>query len=82
MRPKNVRLGRGGFLTGSIIEQTTFDASDTRTMLPRFTPEARKANQPLVPTICVEALLDTRRTTYFGDVLGELPIQVGWCLWC
>jgi aryl-alcohol dehydrogenase-like predicted oxidoreductase len=40
-------LGRG-FLTGKINENTTFDSSDFRNTLPRFTPEARKANQALV----------------------------------
>src|SRR2546430_3260240 len=40
-------LGRG-FLTGKISENTTFDSSDLRNTLPRFTPEARKANQALV----------------------------------
>ena len=40
-------LGRG-FLTGKINENTTFDNSDFRNALPRFTPEARKANQALV----------------------------------
>lgn len=40
-------LGRG-FLTGKIDENTSFDSSDFRNTLPRFTPEARKANQALV----------------------------------
>jgi aryl-alcohol dehydrogenase-like predicted oxidoreductase len=40
-------LGRG-FLTGKMNENTTFDSSDFRNILPRFTPEARKANQALV----------------------------------
>jgi aryl-alcohol dehydrogenase-like predicted oxidoreductase len=40
-------LGRG-FLTGKINENTAFDSSDFRNTLPRFTPEARKANQALV----------------------------------
>jgi aryl-alcohol dehydrogenase-like predicted oxidoreductase len=40
-------LGRG-FLTGKMDENTTFDSSDFRNKLPRFTPEARKANQALV----------------------------------
>jgi len=40
-------LGRG-FLTGKINENTTFDKSDFRNTVPRFTPEARKANQALV----------------------------------
>ena len=40
-------LGRG-FLTGKMNENTTFDSSDFRNTLPRFTPQARKANQALV----------------------------------
>jgi len=40
-------LGRG-FLTGRMNESTSFDSSDLRSTLPRFTPEARKANQALV----------------------------------
>jgi len=40
-------LGRG-FLTGKVDENTSFDSSDLRSTLPRFTPEARKANQALV----------------------------------
>ena len=40
-------LGKG-FLTGKIDETTTFTASDIRTTIPRFTPEARRANQALV----------------------------------
>ena len=43
-------LGRG-FLTGKINENTTFDISDFRNNLPRFKPEARKANQILVDLI-------------------------------
>jgi len=40
-------LGRG-FLTGKMDEKTAFDNSDFRNILPRFTPEARKANQTLI----------------------------------
>ena len=40
-------LGKG-FLTGKIDENTTFDKSDFRNIVPRFTPEARQANQALV----------------------------------
>ena len=40
-------LGRG-FLTGKMNENTTFDSTDLRNTLPRFTPEARKANQALI----------------------------------
>jgi aryl-alcohol dehydrogenase-like predicted oxidoreductase len=40
-------LGKG-FLTGKIDESTTFDSGDFRNMVPRFTPENRKANQAVV----------------------------------
>src|SRR5262247_4781345 len=40
-------LGKG-FLTGKIDENTTFDSTDFRNIVPRFTTEARKANQALV----------------------------------
>jgi aryl-alcohol dehydrogenase-like predicted oxidoreductase len=40
-------LGKG-FLTGKIDERTTFDKNDFRNIVPRFTPEARKANQAMV----------------------------------
>ncbi len=40
-------LGKG-FLTGKIDENTTFDSSDLRSRIPRFAPEARKANQALI----------------------------------
>jgi len=40
-------LGKG-FLTGAMNDKTTFDSSDFRSTLPRFTPEALKANQALI----------------------------------
>jgi aryl-alcohol dehydrogenase-like predicted oxidoreductase len=43
-------LGKG-FLTGAISADTTFDTSDFRNSVPRFTPEARKANQAVVDLI-------------------------------
>ena len=43
-------LGRG-FLTGKIDENTAFDRNDFRNSLPRFTPEARKANQALIEVL-------------------------------
>jgi len=44
-------LGRG-FLTGTIDETTTFDSTDFRHILPRFSPEARKANKALIDLLC------------------------------
>jgi aryl-alcohol dehydrogenase-like predicted oxidoreductase len=63
-------LGRG-FLTGSIDETTTFESSDNRATLPRFSTEARRANQPLV------ALLRD-----IGTARGATPAQIalGWLL--
>ena len=43
-------LGRG-FLTGKIDQNTTFDSTDFRSTIPRFTPEARKANQAVVDLV-------------------------------
>jgi aryl-alcohol dehydrogenase-like predicted oxidoreductase len=43
-------LGKG-FLTGAIDENTSFDSTDFRNIVPRFTPEARKANQTLVQVL-------------------------------
>jgi aryl-alcohol dehydrogenase-like predicted oxidoreductase len=43
-------LGKG-FLTGKIDENTTFHSTDFRNIVPRFTPEARKANQALVDVL-------------------------------
>jgi aryl-alcohol dehydrogenase-like predicted oxidoreductase len=57
-------LGRG-FLTGAIDEHTTFDSADNRNALPRFTVEARKANQ---------ALVERLRTT--GERKGATPAQL------
>jgi aryl-alcohol dehydrogenase-like predicted oxidoreductase len=43
-------LGKG-FPTGAITASTTFDSTDFRNIVPRFTPEARKANQALVDSL-------------------------------
>jgi aryl-alcohol dehydrogenase-like predicted oxidoreductase len=43
-------LGKG-FLTGAIGENTTFESNDFRNIVPRFSPEARKANQVIVDVI-------------------------------
>ena len=47
-------LGRG-FLTGKIDEHTTFDSTDFRNSVPRFTPEARKVNKVLVDLLAAIA---------------------------
>jgi aryl-alcohol dehydrogenase-like predicted oxidoreductase len=47
-------LGKG-FLTGKMDDTTTFHSSDFRNIVPRFTPEARKANQALVDLLAAVA---------------------------
>jgi aryl-alcohol dehydrogenase-like predicted oxidoreductase len=63
-------LGRG-FLTGAIKENTKFDEKDFRNILPRFTPENRKANQGLVEVIAKFA--QEKKAT-------AAQIALAWCL--
>jgi aryl-alcohol dehydrogenase-like predicted oxidoreductase len=68
-------LGRG-FLTGKIDETTTFDSSDFRNKLPRFSAENRKANQALVDLL---AMIGRRLTaTPAQIVLAWLLAQKPW----
>ena len=68
-------LGRG-FLTGKIDETTTFGGNDNRSTLPRFTPEARKANRPVVALL--EMLGDRKRATPAQIALAWLLAQKPW----
>lgn len=68
-------LGRG-FLTGAISEKTTFDSSDFRNKVPRFTPEARKANQALVDLLGL--LAKQKKTTAAQIALAWLLAQKPW----
>jgi aryl-alcohol dehydrogenase-like predicted oxidoreductase len=68
-------LGRG-FLTGKINEETTFDKSDIRSSLPRFTPEARKANQALVDL--VGRIAEQKKATPAQIALAWLLAQKPW----
>src|SRR6266516_1943991 len=68
-------LGRG-FLTGIISENTTFDSSDLRSTLPRFTPEARKANQALVDLL--GEIARGRKATPAQIALAWLLAQKPW----
>src|SRR5262249_37760925 len=65
-------LGRG-FLTGKIDENTTFVSGDFRNTLPRFTPEARKANQALVDVVA--QLAERKKATSAQIALGWLLAQ-------
>ncbi len=65
-------LGRG-FLTGKIDESTTFDSSDFRNKVPRFTPEARKANQALVELL--RSIAERKRATPAQIALAWLLAQ-------
>ncbi len=68
-------LGKG-FLTGKIDEDTTFDSTDFRNIVPRFTPEARKANLTLVDLL--RKLADRKRATPAQIALAWLLAQMPW----
>jgi len=68
-------LGKG-FLTGKIDEKTTFDKSDFRNIVPRFTPEARKANQTLVDLL--RNIAKRKKATPAQIALAWLLAQKPW----
>jgi aryl-alcohol dehydrogenase-like predicted oxidoreductase len=68
-------LGKG-FLTGKIDENTTFDRSDFRNIVPRFTPEARKANQGLVDLL--GKIAERKNATPAQIALAWLLAQKPW----
>ena len=68
-------LGRG-FLTGKIDENTTFDSSDFRNIVPRFTPEARKTNQALVGLL--RKIAERKKATAAQIALAWLLAQKPW----
>jgi aryl-alcohol dehydrogenase-like predicted oxidoreductase len=68
-------LGKG-FLTGKIDEHTTFDRSDFRNIVPRFTPEARKANQALVDLL--RDIGDRKKATPAQIALAWLLARKPW----
>jgi aryl-alcohol dehydrogenase-like predicted oxidoreductase len=68
-------LGKG-FLTGKIDETTPLDSSDFRSTLPRFTPEARKANQALVDLLARVA--ERKKATPAQIALAWLLAQKPW----
>jgi aryl-alcohol dehydrogenase-like predicted oxidoreductase len=68
-------LGRG-FLTGRIDATTTFGGNDNRSTLPRFTPEARKANRPVVDLL--EEIGRAKRATPAQIALAWLLAQKPW----
>ncbi len=68
-------LGKG-FLTGKIDENTKFDSTDFRNIVPRFTPQARKANQALVDLLSQVA--ERKRVTPAQIALAWLLAQKPW----
>ncbi|HVP27958.1 MAG TPA: aldo/keto reductase [Myxococcota bacterium] len=68
-------LGKG-FLTGKMSEATTFDSSDFRNIVPRFTPEARKANQAFVDLLA--AVAGRKQATPAQIAIGWLLAQKPW----
>jgi aryl-alcohol dehydrogenase-like predicted oxidoreductase len=68
-------LGKG-FLTGKIDEKTTFDKTDFRNIVPRFTPEALKANQALVDLL--RLIAERKKATPTQIALAWLLAQKPW----
>src|ERR1700751_3497031 len=68
-------LGRG-FLTGKITEDTKFDSTDFRTVVPRFTPENRKANQAVVDLL--GRIAEQKQATPAHIALAWLLAQKPW----
>src|SRR6266513_4757220 len=68
-------LGKG-FLTGKIDEHTSFDRSDFRTIVPRFTPDARKANLTLVDLL--RNIAERKKATPAQIALAWLLAQKPW----
>ena len=68
-------LGKG-FLTGTIDEKTTFVSSDFRNIIPRFEPEARKANQAIVDVL--RTIADKKRATPAQIALAWLLAKQPW----
>jgi len=68
-------LGKG-FLTGAIDENTSFDSTDFRNTVPRFAPEARKANQTLVEVL--GGIADDKQATRALIALAWLLAQKPW----
>jgi aryl-alcohol dehydrogenase-like predicted oxidoreductase len=68
-------LGRG-FLTGKIDDKTTLDKADFRSNLPRFTPEARKANQGVVDLL--QRIADRKKATPAQVALAWLLAKKPW----
>jgi len=68
-------LGKG-FLTGKIDESTTFDSTDFRNTVPRFAPEARKANRALVDRL--ETIAQRKKATPAQIALAWVLAQKPW----
>ena len=68
-------LGKG-FLTGKMDESTSFESTDFRNLLPRFTPEARKANQAMVELL--GQMAQPRQATVAQVALAWLLAQKPW----
>ena len=68
-------LGKG-YLTGKIDENTTFDSTDFRNTVPRFSPEARKANRALVELL--DAIAQRKNATPAQIALAWLLAQKPW----
>ncbi len=70
-------LGKG-FLTGAINEETTFSDNDFRNIVPRFSPEARKANQALVDLL--GSIAASKQVTHAQVAIAWILAQKPWII--
>jgi len=70
-------LGKG-FLTGKINEETKFDKTDFRNIVPRFTPENRRANQALVDLL--SKIAERKKATLAQIALAWILVQKPWMI--
>jgi aryl-alcohol dehydrogenase-like predicted oxidoreductase len=75
-RLRSVQPAWQGFLTGAINENRTFASNDFRNVVPRFNPEARKANQQLVETL--GQIAEQKKATRAQIALAWLLAQRPW----
>jgi aryl-alcohol dehydrogenase-like predicted oxidoreductase len=75
-RLRAVQPARQGFLTGKIDDKTTFDSTDFRNVVPRFTPENRKANLAFVAWLTTFA--ERKKATPAQVALAWLLAQKSW----
>jgi len=74
-------LGKG-FLTGKINKNTAFDSDHFRNTVPRFTPEARKANQVMVDLLCDQFVMGAQQAGHNAEKIFLKDKKINYCTGC